>query len=51
LNRVPGMDHMRIQATPAMHRRIMGYVGGSGGGTMRAHSAPQEAKPAAEPAS
>ncbi len=51
LNRVPGMDHMAIQATPAMHRRIMGYVGGSGGGTMRAHSAPQEDKPAAEPAS
>jgi Thioesterase domain len=51
LNRVRGMDHMTIQSTPAMHRRMIGYVAGAGGGTARTHAAPPEAKSGAEPAS
>jgi len=50
LARVPGMDHMAIQATDAMHRRMIGYVAGSTG-AVRAGPAPSETKPAASPAS
>ena len=44
LSGVPGMDHMAIQATAAMHRRMIGYVAGSAGGA-RAGAVPRGLKP------